>query len=370
MIPKRLERRLVSIRTSLSLARLLLTLRQSRGVDSLELGGADARDAALLVLAEPGLLGVAEQAAGQEVGDEPEDDADKGNGVEEVDRVAKDADANDDAPKVGGEEGNVEERGGAHAQDERCEGVEEGQAEGVADEPAGDLGRPVGLLEGLAVEDGGLDAVDNHAKEADEGEDVVHGRLGDEPLLEDVAGAVEGGAEQGKEVALERVGGLAVVGVGHVVGREKDAHAAAADEDSNDLEDLVADLEEEEGDEDDADNGPKVDELRRQDVGVAVGLDGEVVALDVERGHDDVLPAILPDGAGVEARPVTDEEDERVDEEQQDVVEDGLEGGDVGFGLGEEAGKGVGRGDAQRQHLADGDNDPKVGRGQVAPPVG
>lgn len=51
---------------------------------------------------------------------------------------------------------------------------------------------------------------------------------------------------------------------------------------------MVADVEEEEGDGDDEDDGPEIDELGGEDGGVAVGEDGEVVPFDVEEGENDV----------------------------------------------------------------------------------
>lgn len=228
----------------------------------------------------------------------------------------------------------------------------------------------MGLLEGLAVKDGGLDAVDDHAKEAHEGQDVVHGPLGDEPLLEDVGDTVERGAQQAEEVTLDHVDTRTAVGAGDVVRGQQDAHAAAADEDADDLEDLVAHAQQDEGDDDDADNGPEVEQLGGQQVGVAVGQDGEVVALDVEEGHDDVAPAVLDQDVPPDAGAVAPQGDGGVDEEEQDVVEDGLEGGDVGADVGEEGREGVCAGDAERQDLADGDDGPEVDGGQVGPPVG
>lgn len=354
--------------TSLGASGIQLSL--PRCVKGAQLGGTKASHAILLVVAQPGLLGVAENAAREKVDDEANDDADKGNGVEVVDGVAKDVDADDDAPEVGGQQGDVEEGGAAHAQDEGRQGVEDAQADGVAGEPAADGAVPVSLLEGRAVEDGGLDAVDDHAKEAHKGQDVVHGPLGDEPLLEDVGDAVEGGAQQAKEIALDHVDARAAVGAGDVVRGQQYAHTAAADEDAEDLEHLVAHAQQDEGDDDDADDGPEVEQLGGQQVGVAVGEDGEVVALDVEEAHDEVAPAVLDEDVPPDARAVAPQHDGGVDEEEQDVVEDGLEGGDVCADVCEERGEGVCAGDAQRQHLADGDDGPEVGGGQVGPPVG
>jgi hypothetical protein len=58
-----------------------------------------ARDAEFLVLAEPGLVRFAEDRAHDKVEEESEDDHDECNGVEVVDAVAKDLDADDYSPK-------------------------------------------------------------------------------------------------------------------------------------------------------------------------------------------------------------------------------------------------------------------------------
>lgn len=339
------------------------------GVDGLQLGGAEAGDAVLLLLAEPGLLGVAEHAAGEEVDELADDDEDEGDGVEEVDPEAEDADADDGAPEVAGEQGDVEEGGGGDAQDEGHDGVEEGEGEGVADDVADHGAVEVGRLEAVAVEDGGLHAVDEEAEEADEGEDLVRGPLADEPLLEGVGEAVEGGAEQGEQVALDQVGAGPAVGALDVVAREQDAGAADADEDADDLEDLVAHAQQEERDDDDDDDGPEVDELRRQDVGVVVRQHDEVVALDVEEGEDEVLPPVMPEDAPELLEAVLVQRVGEVDERQQHVVEEGLEGGDRGVARHEQRRERVGRRDGERQHLADDEHDPEVPGREVRVPA-
>ena len=73
-----------------------------------------------------------------------------------------------------------------------------------------------------------------------------------------------------------------------MVGRDEYAHAAYANEDSDDLGPVVAHAEEDERDDDDHDDGPEVDELGAQDIGVLVGKDDEVVAFDVAEGKDDI----------------------------------------------------------------------------------
>ena len=66
-----------------------------------------------------------------------------------------------------------------------------------------------------------------------------------------------------------------------MVGCEEETHAAAADDDAYDLGPLVADVQEDEGDDYDADDGPEVEELGGEEVGVAVGEDSEVVSFYV-----------------------------------------------------------------------------------------
>lgn len=297
----------------------------ARGIDRLELRGSEPGDAVLLGGAEPGLPRVAEHGAGEEVGELADDDEDEGDGVEEVDGVAEDADADDGAPEVSREEGDVEEGGGREAQDVRDHRVEQEQREREADDVADHGAVEVGRLEAVAVEDGGLHAVDEDAEEAEEGEDLVGRTPADEPFLEGVGEAVEGRAEEGEQVAFEEVRAGPAVGALDVVAREQDARAPDADEDADDLEDLVAHAQEEEGDDDDDDDGPEVDELCGQDVGVVVGQHGEVVALDVEEREDEVLPAVAPEDGAELAKPVLIQHVRKVDERQEHVVEEGLE---------------------------------------------
>jgi hypothetical protein len=154
-----------------------------------------------------------------------------------------------------------------------------------------------------------------------------------------------------------------------VITANQDAHTTTADQDTNDLEDSVADLKEEEGDDDDTDDSPEVDKLGGQDVGVSVGQNSKVVSLNVQERHDQILPAILDGNLPPAADTVLVEEYGGVDEEHEDVVEDGLEGGDVGASLGEEAGEGVGRSNAQSENLAESEDNPEVDGGQVAVPM-
>lgn len=154
-----------------------------------------------------------------------------------------------------------------------------------------------------------------------------------------------------------------------ITGKQK-SHAATSNQDANDLENLVADLEQDEGDDDNADNGPKVEQLCRQQVRVAVGQDGKVVAKHIEKAEDKVLPAVAQDDAAQLGGAELDQRNGYVDEGQQCVVEDGLQGrnGPV-LPRRQAAGKGVGTRNAQREDLADDEDEPKVPSGQVRVPV-
>ena len=115
-----------------------------------------------------------------------------------------------------------------------------------------------------------------------------------------------------------------------MVGSDQDAHAADTDQDTGDLGEVVADFEEDEGDDDDGDDGEEVDELGGEDGCVAVREYGEVVAFDVEEGEDDVFPAVFYQEGEVAARFVPVDGVGCVEEVEEDVVEEGLEGGDGG----------------------------------------
>lgn len=182
-----------------------------------------------------------------------------------MDMLMEDLDADDDAPEIAREQGDVEESGRREAEHDGRAGVEDEQAERVAGEVAADLGVvPDRLRVAGPVEDARHGAVDEHAPEAELAHDLVQRPLADEELLGHVAHAVEGGAGQGEEVAFELVAARDPAEAGSlrdVVRAEEDADPADADEDADDLRRVVADVQEDGGDEDDHYDGPEVDEL-------------------------------------------------------------------------------------------------------------
>lgn len=116
-----------------------------------------------------------------------------------------------------------------------------------------------------------------------------------------------------------------------MVRRDEDAHPADADEDTQDLGDVIAHAQEEEREHDDHHDRPEVDELDAEHGGVRVCQHHEVVALDVAEGQDDVFPAVAVHQAEPALDAVTVHRVGSEDGRQQGVVEQCLESGDGPF---------------------------------------
>ena len=175
-----------------------------------------------------------------------------------MDPQMENLDSNRHAPEVAREKGDVEEGGGGHAEEHRRERVEDGEDKRVARQVPADPAVPVSRAERRAVEDGSLHAVDGHAPEGELADDFVQRALADEVLLEAVAEAVEGGAEQGEEVALDLVGRGEGIVARQLVRAEEHADAADGEEDAEDLRPVVAHAQEGEGHYHHDDDGPEV----------------------------------------------------------------------------------------------------------------
>ena len=206
----------------------------------------DPRHAPLLVPPKPRLERITENPLADEIDDQSYDNAHKGNGIQEVDCQAKHLDADDDAPEVRGEQTDVEEGSTAHAEDNRAEGIKEGQSERVSRQVPTNLRVPVCGLERATVEDSRLDAVDDHTPEAELADNLVQRSLADEEFFGNVGEAVKGCAEEGEEVALQRIiRRPKVIGSGDVIRCEQNAKTTDADEDASNLGRVVANAEEE-----------------------------------------------------------------------------------------------------------------------------
>lgn len=200
-----------------------------------------------------------------------------------MDMFMEHLDADTDTPEVHSEHGNVKERSGRKPKHQWRKTVKQEQTQRIARKVAADFTVPDGDTERVTIEDGSLGAVDEHAEEGHHTQHLIDGPFADEELLGRVTGAVEGGAEQGEEVAFELVRCGAGVAC-YVVGGDEDADSADGDQNAHDLGDVVAHMEEEEGQDDHDGYGPEVDELGAEHVGVAVGEDDEVVTFDVAEG--------------------------------------------------------------------------------------
>lgn len=358
-----------NLAVGISLPSLSLNLSLARSVESLELGSSETQNTILLVITQPRLLRITEHATGNKIHELTNDDKNKGNRVQEVDLVTKDPNTDDDTPEVGSQQRNVEESRTSHTEHDGHEDVEDVQAKSVTDDPADNLTVPGCVIERVSVKDGSLDTVDTHTKQAQERQDVVQVSPGHEPLLEYIGSTVESGTKQSKQITLDHIKAAAAIGTADVITGNENTHTTTADHNTNDLKDSVPNLEQEERNDNNADNSPKVNKLRRQDVRVSVRQNSEVVSLDVQKRHDEVLPPILHSNAPPALDAVLPKKNRRVDEEHEDVVEDGLERGNVGARICEEAGEGVGGRDAQRKNLAQCEDDPEVEGGQVAVPM-
>ena len=102
-----------------------------------------------------------------------------------------------------------------------------------------------------------------------------------------------------------------------------------------------------------------------QDGRVPIREHGEVVALDVEKGEDDVFPAILENHAAPFGEAVLGDGVGGVDEVEEDVIEEGLEGRDGGAFHHQQGGEGVGAGDADGEDLAEPEDEPEVAGAEV-----
>ena len=269
---------------------LTRAVRATMPLQNLPLGSSDPSHALLLVFAQPGLLGLSQHPLAQVIDKVADHDEHKRDRVQEVHMIAKNPQPDDHAPEIDGQQTDVEEGGRSKPIQYRNQAIEQRQNKRVSRQIAANLCVPHSSAESSAVEDAGLGPVDDHPPPPKLANDLIERTLADQELLGHVTQPVGGRAHQREQIALELAArrDVPAVGAGDVVGGEEDAHARDANEDANDLGPVVADAEEKEGDGYDDDDRPEVDQLGGENGGVAVGEDGEVVALDVAEGEDDV----------------------------------------------------------------------------------
>jgi len=227
-------------------------------------------NATLLVVTEPWLLRITPSIINNEINKQAQHDENKCNRVQPMYRFMEDLNSDNGAPKIARQQRNVHEGCAAHAEDERRNRVEDEQEDIEADYVSDDSARPRRIAKVGAIEDTGLGAVDDHSPERQHANDLVHGPLADEELLQDVAKAVEGGAQQREQVALQLVLRRELVRAREVVRHHQQADARHAREDAHDLRHLVPHVQEQERDHHHDHDRPEVDQLRGQDRRVAV----------------------------------------------------------------------------------------------------
>lgn len=171
----------------------------------------------LLILSQPWLLSLGQHTFCTVINEVAENDENEGDGVKIVDVVMKDLSTNDNSPECACQQTNVEESSGGHAEDNWCQGVEDEQQQSIADNIADDLSVPVCFLDGTAIENGSLYAVDEHAPECELANNFVHGSFRDQELLECVAESVKSLSEETEEISFEGVGWRIVVLLSNVV---------------------------------------------------------------------------------------------------------------------------------------------------------
>jgi hypothetical protein len=217
----------------------------------------------ILILAQPRLLRVTPMIVNDEINKQANHDQTKRDRIQPVNLEMKYLNTDHGTPKVAREQTNVEKGSAAHAEHKRRDRVEDKEQQVKADDVTYDSSRPRGVLETLSVEDTSLSTVDEHAPERKHTYHLVHGTFANKELLQDVGEAIEGGAEKCEEVTFELVLGRELVCARDVVRYHEQADPTDTGKDSNYLRELVVDVEEDEGYDDDDYDGPKVDELRR-----------------------------------------------------------------------------------------------------------
>ena len=225
--------------------------------------------ASLLILAQPRLQRLPQDAPAQEINDQPANDAHKRNRVHPVNVFVEDLDANDDTPEIARQQTDVEECRRSEPEHDRSAGIEDEEAERVSGQIAAHFAVvPDRFSVARSIEDARHGPVDEHAPKSQLAHDLVERSLADQEFLRYVTHAVKSSAHQCEEIAFELVASCDAAEAGtlsDVIAAEEDANTADTDEDTDDLSGMVTDMEEDRGDEDDHDDGPKVDKLSRKD---------------------------------------------------------------------------------------------------------
>lgn len=86
--------------------------------------------------------------------------------------------------------------------------------------------------------------------------------------------------------------------------------------------------------------------------GVAIGQDGEIVTLNIHEREDNIFPAVHKEDPEVFLEAVSKDRICRVDEQEENVIEESLEGRNVRANICKESGEGIGRGNTKGEDLS------------------
>jgi len=105
-------------------------------------------------------------------------------------------------------------------------------------------------------------------------------------------------------------------------------------------------------DDDHANYGPEVEQLGRKDSCISIGQDCEIVTLNVHERENNVFPAVYKEDSEVLLEAVAIDGICRVDEEEKNVIEESLKGGNVRSNIGKKSGEGISSSNAKSQDLS------------------
>jgi hypothetical protein len=116
-----------------------------------------------------------------------------------------------------------------------------------------------------------------------------------------------------------------VVVLGDVVASNEKCKSSTCEYDASILREVVANLENDQRDNNDHDNSPEAEKLGGQQVCILVGQHDEVVAFDIQKGQDEESPTIFYNHLTPFGEAVLVNGEGGVYNVQQNIVEEGLE---------------------------------------------
>ena len=167
-------------------------------------------------------------------------------------------------PEVPCQETDVEESSAGQPEHDRCQRVEQRKDQCVTGQVSANFTVPCSCSELVLVEDASLSAIPNHAPEAQLTDDFVKRPLGNEEFLDNVADTITSSTNEGEQIALDLISLADTIARGcssDVITTNQDANASDADQDANNLRDVIPDPEKDEGYDNNNDYGKEVDQL-------------------------------------------------------------------------------------------------------------